>query len=632
MTDKDDDDSQLGLDQPIARRDFIQGVAAGLSLAAAAPALASEPPAPAAPDPALYPPLRTGLRGQQAGSFEMAHLARDGGFAGPIEAADSGEHYDLVVVGAGISGLSAAWFYRKALGDGVRILILDNHDDFGGHARRNEYRHQGRTILSYGGTMSIETPFPYSHVSKALLADLGITPSTYPRYDRTAETFAGLGQGAFFDREHFGRDRTVAGLNKRPWAEVFAEAPLSPAVRADLTRLYTDKVDYLPGLSPTGKVAALQRISYRDFLLNHAKLLPESLPWFSGMAFRNNMRVDSCPAYTAARGGRSPGFAGMDLPRPIAAEAEHFHFPDGNASIARLLVARLVPGVFPAGSLDQESIVLAPADYAALDRAEAPVRLRLGSTAIRVEHIGRPDLLTEKAVRIVYAKDGELRAVSGANVVMACFNNIIPFIVPELPAEQKAALRTPSKVPMQYSNVLVRDWRAWKALGLRSITAPNGYHTSVSLDIPMAIGGYASATDPGQPAVIHMVRNPNRPGLPRREQNRLGRQDMLDTPYEKIEREIRSQLQRMLAPGGFDAKRDILAITVNRWPHGYAYTYDTLGDPDMPDHLRPHVIGRQPCGRITIANADAGAAAFTNVAIDQAERAVQECLVSRGLT
>ncbi|MFT3968014.1 MAG: NAD(P)/FAD-dependent oxidoreductase [Sphingobium sp.] len=633
----DEEGRRLGLEEPIARRDFIHGVASGAALgalAAAAPALGAMA-APAAsgtvPEAESYPPLRTGLRGQHPGSFEMAHVARDGGFTGPVEAVDTGEHYDLVVVGGGISGLSAAYFYRKALGDDVRILVLDNHDDFGGHAKRNEFRHEGRTILSYGGTMSIETPFPYSHTSKALLAELGIVPSTYVRYDKAADVYAGLGQGAFFDKEHFGQDRTVTGMSKRPWAEFFGAAPLSPAVRADLTRLYTEKVDYMAGMAPEAKVAALQRMSYQDFLLKYAKLHPESLAWFSGMGFRNNMRVDTCPAYTAARSGRSPGFAGMTLPRPIEAEAEHFHFPDGNASIARLLVNRLVLGAFP-GKLDQESIVLAPANYAALDAGAAPTRIRLGSIAVRVEHIGKPTLLTEKAVRVVYVKDGKRQSVTGANVVLACFNNIIPFIVPDLPEAQKTALQYPSKVPMQYTNVLVRNWHAWKKLGIRSITAPNGYHPNVSLDIPMKIGGYASATDPGQPVVIHMVRNPNQPGLPRKAQNKAGRADMLATSFETIEREIRSQLQRMLGTGGFDARRDILAITVNRWPHGYAYTYDTLGDLDAPDALRPHVIGRQPFGRITIANADSGAAAFTNVAMDQAERAVQECLVSRGLT
>jgi spermidine dehydrogenase len=326
-----------------------------------------------------------------------------------------------------------------------------------------------------------------------------------------------------------------------------------------------------------------------------------------------------------------PGFAGMAIPDQITAEAQHFHWPDGNAAVARLLVGRLVPGVFPPGPLDQERIVLATANYAALDNPTNATRIRLNSTVIRADPIGTPSRSTEKAVRVVYVQNGRRVAVTGANVIMACFNNIIPFIVPTLPAAQKAALHYASKVPMQYTNVLISNWRPWAKLGIKSIHAPNGYHTTVALDTPMAIGGYASAATPDEAVVLHMVRNPNQPGLPRKEQNRLGRAAMLATDYPTIEREIRSQLQRMLGPAGFDAARDIAGITVNRWPHGYAYTYDTLDDPDMPDELRPHILGRQTFGRIAIANADAAASAFTNTAIDMGERAVQECLISRGL-
>jgi spermidine dehydrogenase len=235
-------------------------------------------------------------------------------------------------------------------------------------------------------------------------------------------------------------------------------------------------------------------------------------------------------------------------------------------------------------------------------------------------------------VRVVYVQGGKRVAVTAANVIMACFNNIIPWLVPGLPAAQKAALLYPAKVPMQYTNVLIRNWQAWARLGIKSIHAPNGYHTTTALDVPMAIGGYRSAQTPDEPVVLHMVRNPNKPGLPRKEQNRIGRAEMLATDYATIEREIRSQLQRMLGSAGFDAARDIAGITVNRWPHGYSYTYDTLDDPDVPDEQRPHVLGRQSFGRIAIANADAGAAAFTNTAIDMAARAVDECLISRGLT
>lgn len=616
-------DRELGMHRPIARRDFIGGVLVGAAgLALDMPALAQ--------GGADYPPLKTGLRGQYPGSFEAAHLVRDGGFDGPPSATDSGEHYDLVIVGAGLSGLSAAWFYRQALGDDRRILILDNHDDFGGHAKRNEFRYGGRTILAYGGTMSIETPFPYSYVAKRLVADLGVDLTSYARYETAA--YKGLGAATFFDAQHFAADRLVTGTGAKPWPQFFAEAPLSAAVRADLTRLYTERRDYLPDLSPEAKAAALKRMSYQDFLLNHAGMAPASLPFFTGQGYRNNKRVDTVPAWEVALGKRMPGFAGMALPPQITADAQHFHWPDGNAALARLLVAGLVPGVFPPGRLDQESIVLAPTNYAGLDNPANATRIRLNATVVRAEQADGITRSTEQAVRVVYVQAGKRVAVTAANVIMACFNNIIPWLVPGLPAAQKAALLYPAKVPMQYTNVLIRNWQAWARLGIKSIHAPNGYHTTTALDVPMAIGGYRSAQTPDEPVVLHMVRNPNKPGLPRKEQNRIGRAEMLATDYATIEREIRSQLQRMLGSAGFDAARDIAGITVNRWPHGYSYTYDTLDDPDVPDEQRPHILGRQSFGRIAIANADAGAAAFTNTAIDMAARAVDECLISRGLT
>jgi len=623
-----------GPDHLIDRRDFIAGVAAGVvfplqahaGAAAEAAGPATEAVTPA--ESADYPPVLTGLRGQYPGSFETAHAVRDGEFADSVSAQDTAERYDLVVVGGGISGLSTAHFFRQALGADRKILILDNHDDFGGHAKRNEFHYGGRMYVGYGGTMSIETPFPYSYTAKALIAELGIDVSSYSRHENR-DVYKGLGEGVFFDREHFGADRVVAGAGERPWPEFFAAAPLSPRVRADLIRLHTESVDYLPQLDAKAKAEALKRMSYQDFLLQHARLLPESLPFFAGTYFRNNKRVDTCPAYEAAR-SLAAGFKGMTLPLDPAFHSDYeFHFPDGNATIARLLVSRLVPGVF-AGKQTQDTVVTALANYKALDVQANPTRIRLKSTAVRVEHIGSPS--KPEGVRVVYVKDGRRFQVVGDNVVMACFNNIVRFLVPSLPEDQKQALAYASKVPMQYTNVLVRNWEPWKKLGVSSIQAPSGYHTWASLDFPVSIGDYACSTDPREPVVIHMERNPNKPGLPRKEQHRVGRADMLATPFSKIESEIRSQLTRMLGPAGFDAKRDILAITVNRWPHGYAYTYDTLADADVPEAERPHVLGRRAFGRIAIANADAGAAAFTNIAIDQAHRAVQDCLISRGLT
>ncbi len=627
--------NEMGLDAPITRRDFVGGVAASMGLLGAARAGANEVLKNAASvagttsaDDARYPPLRSGLRGQYPGSFEAAHQVRDGAFAGTLTPTDTGEHYDLVVVGAGISGLSAAHFFRKALGAERKILILDNHDDFGGHAKRNEFRFAGRTHLSFGGTMSIETPFPYSYTAKALLAELGVDPKSFSRYEH-AEIFKGLGAGVFFNSEDFQRDRLVAGFAEKPWSEFFGQAPLNDEVREDLVRIHAQRVDYLPGLNPSEKAIRLKKMSYSNFLTAHAGLRKESLAFFRGEAFRNNMRLDTCPAFVAWRLGAA-GFSGMNIAADPLVEADYFHFPDGNASIARLLVNRLVPKSFDALH-DQESIVMARVDYDALDQPESTVRIRLNSTAVRVEHIGVPDRATERAVRVVYVKDGQLRQVTAASVVMACFNNIVPYLVPALPEDQRQALHYASKVPMMYTSVLVRNWQAWRKLGVRRIQAPNGFHSYAQLDTPLRIGGYDSVRSPDEPVIVQMIKNWNKPGLPRKEQNRAGRADMLAASFETLELETRRQLNRMLGPGGFDARRDILALTINRWPHGYAYTYDTLGDPQQPESERPHVLGRRPFGRIAIANADSGAAAFTNVAIDQAERAVQECLASRGM-
>jgi spermidine dehydrogenase len=327
----------------------------------------------------------------------------------------------------------------------------------------------------------------------------------------------------------------------------------------------------------------------------------------------------------------------MAIAEAIENESANFHFPDGNASIARLLVNRLVPDAIP-DARDMDSVVAARADYAKLDVAGAPVRIRLSSIVVRVEHLGEGTsgmvpTTVEKAVRIVYAKtDGTRASVTAAGVVLACFNNIIPFMVPELPSTQRDALRYASKVPMQYTSVLLRNAHAMHALGVRAVQAPFGYHSNVFLDQAISVGGYTAPASIDDPVVVKMIRNPNAPGLSRKDQNRAGRGDMLATPFATSEKEVRGQLQAMLGAAGFDHKRDILAITVNRWPHGYAYTYDTLGDPDVPERDRPHVIGRQPWGRITIANSDSAAQAFTNAAIDMGHRAVGELLVARGLT
>ena len=373
----------------------------------------------------------------------------------------------------------------------------------------------------------------------------------------------------------------------------------------------------------------LKKTIYQDYLLRHVGMTTDALPYFLGRGYRNNMRVDTCPAYTAAEHG-APGFDGLALRVPPLWQAPHytFHFPDGNASITRLLAARLVPAVAPQPQT-MESVVEAPFDYARLDDGASPVRIRLNSTVVRVSHDGPP--ASAQSITVGYVRDGKVHGVRGRNCVLACWNQVIPYLMPELPRRQREALTGPSKVPMLYTNVFLRNWKAFERLGVSRVRCPGMYHTGFNLDTPVSIGGYRCSQSPEEPIVVHMTRNPNRPGLPRRMQQRAGMEELLSTPFEEIELKIRDQLGRALAGGGFDPSEDILGISANRWPHGYAYTPDTLADPDLPESQQEHVIGRQPFGLVTIANADAGAAAFTNTAIDQAHRSVQEIIRQRGL-
>jgi len=241
-----------------------------------------------------------------------------------------------------------------------------------------------------------------------------------------------------------------------------------------------------------------------------------------------------------------------------------------------------------------------------------------------VRHDGDPASAND--VEIVYARGGALSSVRARACVLACYNMIIPYLCPDLPDRQKEALHYASKIPLIYVSIALRNWQAFKALGVAQVYAPGSYFTSLALNEVVDIGGYASVRSPDEPMLVHMTRVPTAPGLPEREQHRVGRQDILATSFATYERNIRDQLDRTLGPGGFDAARDITAITVNRWPHGYAYEYNPLFDPDWPPGEAPHEIGRARFGRIAIANSDAGAAAYTDSAIDQAHRAVAELL------
>jgi spermidine dehydrogenase len=638
MADKRNDRA-LGMDRPIERRDFLQGsLIGGAALAAGLrPARGAEVTAPQ-DRPGYYPPALHGLRGSHPGSFEAAHSLRDGDFwaaAGKPPAAR--EEYDLVVVGGGISGLSAAYFYRQA-NPGARILILDNHDDFGGHAKRNEYALGERMGLMNGGTLEIDSPYPYSKVADGLIRALGIDPPALEKTCTDPEFYdkQGMGSGIFFQKEMFGTDRLVTGMGKKPFPELLKNAPLSDALKADVARIFTgtskDGKDPMPGLTSAQKKEKLAHISYADFMTRIMGADPGVLKVFQQFTHDEwGVGVDAVPALDAWGFGY-PGFEALKLEPGSAPHMSFtgkgyadggsykFHFPDGNASIARLLVRALVPASIPGHSVDD--VVTARADYTQLDKPGNQVRIRLSSIVVGARNEG--PIASATGAEIVYTRFGQLHQVRAAHCVLACYNMMIPYLCPDMPAKQKDGLHYLVKTPLVYSSVAIRNWRAFKALGISSVYAPAGYFVTMRLDPVTNIGTYRSVASVDDPIMVFMVRTPCQPGLDERAQNRAGRAELLATPFETFERNIRDQMARTLGAGGFDPAQDITAITVNRWPHGYAYEFNSLFDPDWPPGQAPNELGRARFGRIAIANSDSGAGAYTDVAINQAHRAVQD--------
>jgi spermidine dehydrogenase len=671
------DDRELGMSTAITRRDFLNGVSLAAAGSVLAPELVRAFEQEFAPEraPDYYPPTRTGMRGSHEGSFEVAHQLRDRRQIDVSGAVNTGETYDLVVVGGGLSGLAAAHYFIKEVGRGAKVLVLDNHDDFGGHAKRNEFSYNGRMLALNGGTLNIESPLRYNLPSRQLLQEVGIDLDRFVSANaKNRELYRshGLsGSALFFDKETWGVDKLVlrsgpaaaAGGRGSPGAagggrgggrggaytaEFLAQTPLSAKAREDMVRLNGPLPDFMPGLSSAEKKVRLAKMSYEDFVLNTVKADRQVL-WFYQNTGAGNfcVGIDALPALFAWQMGL-PGFNGMNLeptPNGVLADlpgGQHgrqngaggggdIHFPDGNATIARLLVRWLMPDAVPGKTM--EDVGAAHVNYALLDRSGQPARIRLNSTVVNVRHDGEPSSARDTIVS--YVRGGKTYQVRGRACVMACWNMFIPYLVPDLPSKQKEALAYGVKGPLVYTSVAVRNWTSFQKIGVSGVNSPTMYHTGVSLAEAVSLGDLQHPQSPDEPIVLHMTRYPCAPGKPRKEQHRIGRADLLSTTFETFERKIRDQLARNLGSGGFDPARDIVAVAVNRWPHGYAYTYNSLYDPlewvFTSTDARPCVVGRQPFGSITIANSDAAASPHTDAAMLEAHRAVQEVLQRRAM-
>jgi spermidine dehydrogenase len=616
----------------ITRRDFMNGVAVSTAATLLTPyeLMAQAPPGLTSVD---YPPTLTGMRGNHPGSFEVSHALAWGGEK-PVAHLKLAEHYDLVIVGAGVSGLAAARFYQKRMGSNARILLLDNHDDFGGHAKRNEFHEGGRMLLGVGGSVNLENPGDYSEMAKGILDELGIDLEAMKT---NIGEFSILSSDTGTALAFPGAEGHVAVVGK--WSEFMLgigdyesavrALPMPEAEQDKLIELFSGEVDYLSDLSLSEKQSYVESVSYGQFLTERVGLARETVSIFYpvpkliyGPA---GLRVSVMEAFYLG----CPGVQGMswlsELAEQLVAaitspDQSSLYFPDGNASVARLLVHKLIPTVAP-DTKGFEDIATSRFDYGALDRADQAVRLRLNSTVVGVQET------SNNTVVVDYVQDGSAVSVTGDHCVLACYNGAIPYLCPDLPESQKEALNYGVKVPLVWTNVVLENGHAWSKLGVGSVSCPDDPYVVMTVAPPTTTGGHQPPRGPDDPMVVFLM------GVPdltvtgtenSRELCRMARHKVYATNFDTYEQEIRDQLQGVLGEYGFHHETDIRAITVNRWPHGYAYEYMSLDDPEWPEGLAPHEIGRAQFGRISIANSDSEAYAYLDAAIDAGWRAVEE--------
>jgi len=616
------------MQKPINRRDFIQGTAimAGAAvqpcmLAAATVTNVSPNTLPDESDRAAseYPPTKTGMRGSHPGAYEIAHaLARDGATFPAPKATD--EHYDLVVVGAGISGLAAAHYYQKRFGPNSKILLLENHDDFGGHAKRNEFHQSGDMVLSLGGTHNLEW-WSFSETVNQFMSEHGVdVHAMRKQMDFAYGRDAANGQAMWFDEDTYGVNRLVThlSLSAKLSPEDIDQIPISDAGRESLKRFYGSAPRFEDWTEAEAE-ELLSSISYPDFLRQYGGLTEDAVQLYDKEEHGSwGLEMRAISAAEAIW----EGYPGAHLFGEEWSEDSFGYpvamWPDGNASLVRLMVAKLMPHSAP--DVTADNVAIARFDYSALDQENANVRLRLNATVIGVDN-------TDQGASVTYASsEGELKQVSARHTVLACYHSVIPHLCPTMPATQKAALKYQVKVPMILTNVLLRNSEALDKLGVDAISCPGRLHARLFLFKGLHTGGYKRPDSPDEAVslVFWGSVSPPEDAIDIRSQLRGSRQKLLELSFEDFEREVRTVLDGLLGPAGFDVAEDILAITVNRWPHGYAYEYMQLWDPEWKLGEAPHEIAREPFGSVTIANSDAGASAYTHVAIDQAHRAIDE--------
>lgn len=626
------EDAGLGLDRDITRRDFLNSTllaSGGALLHSISPAQlmaqrASDAGGQANDDWTGYGGVGdyANSNGNTMAVLEAGHQIRDGNFESlPENVIDTGETYECVVVGGGISGLAAALIFQRKAGAGKSCLVLDNHPIFGGEAKRNEFMVDGHRLVAHQGSALFQVNYPYSFIAR-FYESIGLKPLRleYQKWAgpdpeiplTTTPYLASAPYGLYFGAK-FGQPQGV--WLTEPWGKKLEGAPISPKAREEWLKTQSPGQAQVPQYRGDAISRRLDTITLEDHLMEKYGISRETVRAFlsidEGGAF--GLGADALSGYTAYA---------FDALGPLADEEPQM-FPDGNSGIARLIVKTMIPEAI-AGERSLENICRNSVDFAALDRAGAPTRIRLGSTAVWVKHDG--DASKSKAVTIAYSKAGKTYRLKARSVVMAGGSWTTKHVVRDLPDDRKDAYAQFYRSPCMVANVAVRNWRFLYKMGISGAQWFEGIGTYLQVR-KLALCGVDSPTvGPDSPVVLTIKVLYPRPGRTAEEQGHLGRAEMISTPFLEYERQIRQQFSEMFARSGFDASRDIAGIILNRWGHAYAspapgFYFGKDGKPAPGDVLRA-----APFGRIAFANVDLSGMPDHKSSIIEADRAVGQLL------
>jgi spermidine dehydrogenase len=566
--------------------------------------------------------------------LQAGHKMRDGAYDPlPEETIDTGEIYDCVIVGGGISGLAAALFFQRQAGSQVSVLILENHPIFGGEAKQNEFSVDGKRLIAHQGSAIYLVPYPHSFIARfydsiglhapKLNYQKWVGPEPGMELGRTPYDSAGLGRGqyGFWFGNKFGRKDGLWLID--PVGKEMRGAPVGPDARKELLRWFSGKAGEeakfdLPKYEGDAASRRLDSISLEQHYIEHFGFSRDTIRTFLSPVEGggSGLGPDALSAYC--------DYA-ADLLHPFddgSGEAVQM-FPGGNTTIARLLVKTLIPESID-GPADVEGVSRGAVKLDALDSRGSPARIRLSSTSVSVRHDGDP--AKAEFVSIAYARGGKVFRVKARSAVMAGGSWTTKHIVADLPAEYRTAYSRFYRSPCMMANVAVRNWRFLHKMGISGCRWFEGIGNYLDVCRQAVVGGNDEGIGPDSPVVLAVKVLYSYPGMSTEDQGHRGRGEMLATSFRDYERRIREQFTLMFGAAGFDAKRDIAGIVLNRWGHAYlspqpGFFFGKDGEPAPRKVLRS-----APFGRIAFANTDLAGAMDHRFSILEARRAVDQLL------